>query len=349
MGWENDKLEDTPLNQNQDTSIVNKSFSSVQQGEFPQGGPVQEVLPKRVIRSTFSLLGLGLFAMLALQQIISFLLIVLMRAVAPHWEETGWFFWAVSYIPLYFIAYPVMLSIWRKVPNRLTLPYPNKKLPGYASLLLVAGCFALTYALNLISMLIAQGLSLLTGSEIVNPLVTALGSGNLWLNLFVVTLVAPIMEELIFRLFLYKKLACFGGRVYVFFSAILFAAFHVNIYQILYAFVLGVVMAVITYHTGTIRHSIFLHICVNFLGGGGTPLILHYAGESGTFIMSLVIVLILAAGIFAIVWWFYKGCPWMDFGVRRYTISPTRMMIFNPGVMLYFLLVLALMILQMIW
>ena len=310
--------------------------------------PTQETLPKRIIRSTFSRIGLGLFAMLAVQQVISLLLIFLIRAVAPHLENTGWFLWAVSYIPLYGISYPILLSIWRRVSNRMTLPYPTKKLPAYAYLLLIAGCFAITYALNLVSILVAQGISLLTGSEIVNPLETILGAGNLWLNLVVVAVVAPVMEELIFRLFLYKKLACFGGRVYVFFSALLFAAFHINIYQMLYAFVLGVVMAVVTYQTGSIRHSILLHICINFLGGGGTPLILHYAGEAGSFVMSLLIVLILVAGIFAIVWWLRKGCPWMDFGDRRYNISPTHMILLNPGVLLYLLLVLVLTILQIV-
>ncbi len=327
-------------------SIPSNGFSTVEPGEFPREAPTQETLPKKVIRSTFSLIGLGLFCMLAVQQIISFILVWLIRAVAPHWEDTGWFFWAVSYLPLYLIAYPVMLSIWRRVPNRLSLPYPNKRLPRYASVLLVAGCFAVTYVLNLVSMLIAQGFSLLTGNEIANPLAAALGSGNLWLNLFVVVLVAPIMEELIFRFFLYKKLACFGGKVYVFFSAVLFAAFHVNIYQMLYAFVLGVVMAVITYQTGTIRHSILLHICINFLGGGGTPLILHYAGELGTMIVGVLIILLLAAGVFAIIWWFRKGCPWMEFGEKRYAISPARIIIWNPGVLLYFLLVIGLMILM---
>jgi len=334
------------LHRNQENaSIPSNGFSPAEQGGTPLEAPTQETLPKKVIRSTFSLIGLGLFCMLAVQQIISFLLVWLIRTAAPHLEETGWFFWAISYLPLYLIAYPIMLSIWRKVPNLLPLPYPNKRLPRYAFFLLVAGCFAVTYVLNLVSLLIAQGLSLLTGNEITNPLATALSSGNLWLNLFVVVLVAPIMEELIFRFFLYKKLACFGGKVYVFFSAVLFAAFHVNIYQMLYAFVLGVVMAVITYQTGTIRHSILLHICINFLGGGGTPLILHYAGRWGTFLVSVLIVSVLAAGIFAIVWWFRKGCPWMEFGERRYTISPARIIVFNPGVLLYFLLVIGLMIL----
>ncbi len=339
------------MNQNQDQWPAEQSGVPPLGQNLPERSleePVQEALPKRIIRSTFSQIGLGLFAMLAVQQVTSLLLIVLIRAVAPHLEDTGWFLWAVSYIPLYGISYPILLSIWRRVPNRMTLPYPTKKLPAYANPLLIAGCFAITYTLNLVSILVAQGISLLTGSEIVNPLETALGSGNLWLNLIVVTIVAPVMEEVIFRLFLYKKLACFGGRVYVFFSALLFAAFHINIYQVLYAFVLGVVMAVVTYQTGSIRHSILLHMCINFLGGGGTPLILHYAGEIGSFVMSLSIVMILGVGIFAIVWWFRKGCLWMDFGVRRYHISPTRMIILNPGVLLYLLLVFALTVLQIV-
>lgn len=304
--------------------------------------PAHETMPRRIARSTFSRIGWGLFALMAIQQLVGVLLARLIGYFAPHLTQAGWYVWVISYVPLYLIAYPVMLSIWRTVPDRLPASYQTRRLPLSSFFLLVPGCFTVVYALNLLSTLMAQGLSMVTGSDVNNPLESVLSAGNLWLNLIVVVIVAPVMEELIFRRFLYNKLACFGGGIYVYFSALLFAAFHVNIYQMLYAFVLGVVLAAITYQTGTVRHSVLLHMLINFLGGGGTPLLLHYAGESGLAVYGFVLILILGAGIIAIIRWFYKGRPWLDFGPGRYPSPSVGVMVVNPGVLFYLILIIAL-------
>jgi len=87
-------------------------------------------------------------------------------------------------------------------------------------------------------------------------------------NLLVGCVVAPIMEEIVFRWITFRKFAGYGPKAYVFFSALCFALFHANPYQTLYAFALGALFAAVVWYTGRIRYTIILHVAVNLIGLG---------------------------------------------------------------------------------
>ncbi|MGL6199873.1 MAG: lysostaphin resistance A-like protein [Lachnospiraceae bacterium] len=82
-------------------------------------------------------------------------------------------------------------------------------------------------------------------------------------------IIAPVIEEVIFRELLIKllKLLTFlRPWAVVLISAILFGICHADVIQKLYAFALGVILAIIAQKYGTINYGIVIHMIVNLAG-----------------------------------------------------------------------------------
>lgn len=77
-------------------------------------------------------------------------------------------------------------------------------------------------------------------------------------------LAAPIAEELLFRGLVLRSLKPFGKRFAIFGSALLFAAFHGNLLQTPYAFLVGLVLGYVTMEY-SIGWSIALHMFNNLV------------------------------------------------------------------------------------
>lgn len=85
----------------------------------------------------------------------------------------------------------------------------------------------------------------------------------LWLNLLLLAVLPALVEEYVFRglIFLgYKKRNPLKA---VLLSAVLFGFMHLNINQFSYAFVLGIVLALLVYATGSIIPGILVHFTIN--------------------------------------------------------------------------------------
>lgn len=90
---------------------------------------------------------------------------------------------------------------------------------------------------------------------------------SFWLSLFVVGLLAPFVEEVLFRGFIYqtlRKRLSIGWTIAL--QGLLFGLFHMNSVQIIYATFIGIVFGYIVYRTGSIWVTIVMHM-VNNAGG----------------------------------------------------------------------------------
>ena len=133
---------------------------------------------------------------------------------------------------------------------------PSKK----KNLLTVAGLILLLLACVAAVELIFMGL----GEAIPNP-VEALGDLPVVFNLVYSCLLAPVCEELCFRWMILRRLRPWGDGFALCASALLFALVHGNLYQMLYAFVVGLVLGGVLLHTGSLKGCILLHAGVNFI------------------------------------------------------------------------------------
>lgn len=87
-----------------------------------------------------------------------------------------------------------------------------------------------------------------------------------WLTLLTVVIIAPIVEEIMFRHILFNHLLPDGEMFAVVISAIAFGLFHMNFYQGFYAAALGLLFGLIMIKTGNLYYTIGLHMIINFLG-----------------------------------------------------------------------------------
>lgn len=88
-------------------------------------------------------------------------------------------------------------------------------------------------------------------------------SSNPLLRLAVVGIMAPIVEELIFRKMLIDHFGKYGKHVGIVTSGIMFGMFHGNFSQAIFAMLIGFAFAYIYTKTGNIIYTIVYHIIIN--------------------------------------------------------------------------------------
>lgn len=127
--------------------------------------------------------------------------------------------------------------------------------PG-TGLSLILPLFPLLLALNL-------GVANLTGvffRLFGLPLPTMSAAAPLWESLLLSALLPAVGEELLFRYLPLRALSGESGRAAVLWSALLFAAVHGNFYQFPYAFLSGVMFAVLDLYAGSLLPSFLFHL-----------------------------------------------------------------------------------------
>lgn len=80
---------------------------------------------------------------------------------------------------------------------------------------------------------------------------------------FAVALVPCIVEETIFRGVMYRSYKEAGIWKAVLFTAILFGMFHMNLNQMTYAMVIGIILAILNEVTGSMVSSVIMHFVIN--------------------------------------------------------------------------------------
>lgn len=299
--------------------------------------------------SAFSRIGLSFFVLLLVQQVIASTVVIAVGAAAPQLMEAGWFMWVVSYVPLYLIAFPIFLLMMKRVPNTLDVAEMSEKKTVSAGqmLLLIPVCLCIVYIFNLLAVLLSTLVETAFGSGITNPLETVVMGSDAIINLIVVVLIAPVMEEIIFRGILYKKLAAYGSKVFILFSSFIFMLYHVNIYQMGYAFALGVILAALTWYTGSIRSSIILHMAVNFIGGGMSSVLLAYFGEGAATVWGMIFLALAVAGLVILIVWLKKNRGLLKFEQGVIPSPGAKSILLNSGMVLLMILFIVLLVIVM--
>ena len=179
----------------------------------------------------------------------------------------------LSFVTLYAIALPIANPILKKLPS--VTPLKEKVKPST----FIGGFFVayLTmYAGNLVSVYLIELIYSASGNMLENPLEQSVDATPLWANVLFVAILAPILEELVFRGMICKRLLALGEGFAVVFSGVFFAMLHGNLYQLFYAFTLGCLFGLIYVKTGKVIYSIIYHVFINFIGTVVTTIINKY-------------------------------------------------------------------------
>lgn len=87
---------------------------------------------------------------------------------------------------------------------------------------------------------------------------------TIWLELLGSALITPVLEEMLHRGVVFRRLRGMMGKwSAIIVSALIFAALHFNIVQFIYAFLLGIVFAIFAEKTGKLYPAIVAHITAN--------------------------------------------------------------------------------------
>lgn len=210
-----------------------------------------------VAKKTYNWVGISMFifsTIVIIMQIVCFYIFKATKIVSEDMQQ-----WVLVIIPMYCIAFPVLYLLLRKVE-----PYKREKekLSAGKFFKILCICFALMFVGNIIGNLLMNTIS---GGSAENPLNKAV-EGNFIMKVLVMVILAPIIEETIFRKFIIDRTEQYGEKAAILFSALSFGLFHMNFFQFFYAFALGWVFGYVYVRTKDLKYSIVLHMIVNFMG-----------------------------------------------------------------------------------
>ncbi len=80
-------------------------------------------------------------------------------------------------------------------------------------------------------------------------------------------IIAPIIEEILFRQILLENLLPYGTGKAVLLSGILFGIMHLNLEQLLYSIFVGTIFSVVVVRTGKVKYAIYMHMLTSLFGG----------------------------------------------------------------------------------
>lgn len=221
----------------------------------------------KTYKKHFSSLGLmyffGALIIIGVQVAVSMLVL----AFAPSLLDNPNLSLLVSMLPTYAIAFPLTSLLIRQVPG-VQMKKHNMK-PTQ-----LLGAFAISYALMYLSNLAGQFftniIGIIKGSPVDDAIADLVSELNPLTALFVMVLLAPALEEWIFRKLLVDRTIRYGEGTAIFLSGLMFGLFHGNLNQFVYTFLVGAFWAFIYVKTGRLRYTIYLHMALNFMGSVGS-------------------------------------------------------------------------------
>lgn len=171
----------------------------------------------------------------------------------------------LSQFSMYGIGFPVFYFLVKRIP---AWERTQGESIGTGKMILCAVfCFGVTYLGNFIGQFLMMAAGMLSGSVIENPVDSMVMELSPWAMFLSTVLIAPVMEELMFRKLLLDRTVQYGQKAAVVISGVGFGLFHGNFFQFFYACAIGMVFAYLYSSTGRIRYSIILHMAINFMGG----------------------------------------------------------------------------------
>lgn len=167
-------------------------------------------------------------------------------------------------VPMYVIAWPIAYLV---LSGMQTASLDKKKL-GAGNLF---SFFCISLLGTLIGTLISRGaiwaIEQISGRAVSDIMALSLEDMDLRLSFLITVLLAPVMEELLYRKAIINRTAMFGQKQAIIFSALCFGLAHGNFYQFFYAFLVGIVFGYVYSETGKVIYTIILHALLNFIGG----------------------------------------------------------------------------------
>ena len=211
----------------------------------------------------FSKIGADYLILGILTIVIQIIIINIINVINPIYLNDFNVLTALSALCNYILPFPIFYWLMKRLPSKTLEKHSIdiKTLLKY-----IAITITLMWIGNMIGITITAILSGAMQSEIANPIHQLINNNDILINLLIISIIAPIFEELFFRKFLIDRTIKYGARVSIILSAALFGFFHGNINQFFYTFLMGGFFAYVYIKTGKITYPIILHSIINMIG-----------------------------------------------------------------------------------
>lgn len=140
---------------------------------------------------------------------------------------------------------------------------PTFQINSQKAIVLLIIVFGIIQILAVVSSFIIDSFFRYFGLVLTNSVNELISTADFRSELIIVGIFLPIMEEIIFRYTLMRRLRHLGIGCSVTLTATAFTFFHANVYQSFYCFVFGLILGYIAFRTNSIKLSALFHIIIN--------------------------------------------------------------------------------------
>ncbi|MDR0987049.1 MAG: CPBP family intramembrane metalloprotease [Ruminococcus sp.] len=127
--------------------------------------------------------------------------------------------------------------------------------------------FFVIYAVSILSTMLFMAIEKAFGVSLRSADLNTDGSAFGGIAVTIMTVImAPILEEILFRGVLLRNLEKYGGYLAVIYSGVMFGLWHTNYSQLFFTIAGGLCFSFMMVKTGSIFPSMILHLCLNFFG-----------------------------------------------------------------------------------
>jgi uncharacterized protein len=228
----------------------------------------------RSARRVFSTVGFAMVAVLLVWQLVAVVAQISVFQFAKSTHLPGWVSIVVSNGPLYLVAIPLSLLIFRRLPS---IRRTTSRLTPAQFFSLFSLAFPIAVAGNLVGTLLS---SILSGGRAQNGLGELLNHLDLATMFLLTVVVAPFFEELLCRKLVIDRLLPYGEKLAIVVSAVMFGLFHGNLFQFFYAAGLGLILGYVYVRTGRMRYTYAMHMLFNFCGGFAPELLMSIVDKT---------------------------------------------------------------------
>lgn len=239
----------------------------------------------KIAKKAFSRIGWALLAMMLISELaFGYFDSVLSFWLPAQFVLSGEWSSVLSILAQYIVGLTACVAIMLSIPSAAPSPSANaswKTLTFGRFFTIFVMCLPVMYAGNIIGSSLAEWLSAGHFSNILDTLLEqATTPMSMILDLLITVILAPIVEEFVFRKLIIDRIHRYGELLAVVVSGLAFGLMHANIYQFFYTFGIGMIWAYVYLRTGKLRYTIALHMSVNTLGGAIPVLIGLLPGQS---------------------------------------------------------------------
>ncbi len=213
----------------------------------------------------------------------------------------------LAYSALYFCMFFIPMLFYKKFDKEYSFSQmPCKfKFSRHFPLLLL-GALAINYVASYINAVIIAIFGLDMSSLMLVEYPNGYHAYHFVLDTIKIAIIPAFCEELLFRGLILDRLSRFGRAKAIFISALLFALMHQNVGQLLYTFILGLVLGYIVVESGSIWGAIVVHFVNNFTQVIMNAVMYTQHEARANFIIATFELVIVLLGAAAVIYYYFR-------------------------------------------